>query len=146
MATGYCVLLGMHHLKFGIQAYLWVSPVVVALILSGFVCHIWRVIQGTFLGWLFPFNPNFLVNEKRFKDQLKLKLSEVKRYGGPFAVMAISLDRKKELIKKYGRRGWQNLNEEIMFINTISIPSLFNTAMNKYCRNYTRKRKPTNTG
>ena len=112
--SGFCVLLSMVRAGLELNVYVWVFPVVVALILGSFVCHIWRVIQSWILARLFMFNPNYLVNEKRFKDQLKLKISEVKRYGGPCAVMAVSIDRKEQVIKKYGESGWVKLNEELV--------------------------------
>lgn len=112
--AGYASLGMVSMYQVHILSYVWWFPLLIALILAGFVVHMWRVLQEKIISLFFSINPLFLVNEKRFKEQLKLKLSEAKRYGGPFAVLAISIDDKETLLNAYGNRGWQRLNQEVV--------------------------------
>ena len=86
------------------EPYLWAFPFIIAMTWSRFIVHMWRVLHARVLHYFFPTDPTYLVNEKRFKDQLQLKILELKRYGGDFAVLAFSLDQKNSILAKQGRK------------------------------------------
>ena len=99
---------------FNVSFYVWLSPVLIALALADFVRHLWRVMHCHLLNLMFRYDLECLIIEKRLKDQLKLKMAETRRYGGPFAVLAMTLDKQNELFRQSGMKHWVDLHRQLV--------------------------------
>ena len=94
--------------------YIWCIPLFIAFVFSNFISYAWKFIHCEILSLLFKEDYVCIVNIKKFEEDLRLKFIDIKRYGGSFSVLIISIDKKNKIIKKHGKKTWKKLNKDVI--------------------------------
>jgi len=112
--SGYAILIFWREQGFGVDTYLWAFPAISAIFLADFLRLLWQSWHCRFLSLLFGRSYECLVTEKCFKEYLRLKVAEARRYGEGFGVMAMVVDHLDDLKERYGSKNAQKVVCDVM--------------------------------